>query len=85
MRGRFPIKKGKNRVRTRLGEVFEIEPVAGVLNVFEVRALSSGARIGLIQRSPFCLIPSRKNIREARLLEEIFHEAVAAGLIPPAS
>ncbi len=70
------------RVQTRRGDVFEVVPLAGILNVFDVRAVSTGRRVGFIQRSPFCLIPSRRSLAAARLLDEIYRRAVAGGLIP---
>ena len=71
-----------SRVVTLGGEAFDVKAVAGILNVFEVRAAASNTCVGFIQLSPFAVIPLRRTLATVRLLKEVYASAVEAGLMP---
>jgi hypothetical protein len=71
------------QVGTRQDGVFELLPVEGVLELFDVRAVSDGAHVGYIQGTPVRLIPPRDRPELTALLREICAAASTLGWLKP--
>jgi hypothetical protein len=71
------------QVGTRHDGLFELVPANGVLELFDVRAVSDGTHVGYIQGTPVRLIPPRDRPELGTLLREICAAASTLGLLQP--